>query len=987
MVINMTNQKTLILIDGHALAYRMFFALERTGMKTSNNLHTWAVYGFFRTIFDLLDKIQPDAIAVSFDCGRQTFRTEAYPEYKAHRQSMPDSLGEQLGLITEGVKALDIPIYSLEGYEADDVIGTIVREASELNHKSYILTGDRDAFQLVDKEGLVKVLIPQKGELIEYGRDKVFERMGVWPEQVVDLKALSGDTSDNIPGVKGIGDKTAIKLLEEFNTVDNLLENINNVKSKSQREKLEQDKEMAVKSKFLATIDRNVPIDFDFEHTHLTMPDVEKLADFLRKTEFFNFLRNMPTLLKPFNNGAEPVISKDTLALRKHSAPQPQKAQAQLSLFGIEEQAEEISETVETSEIIEQVEEFDDLEVETQIIDTQEALDKLISELEKHQIFSLDTETTSIDTLEAELVGISIGWNDRVKAENNRPLIDKSLKTKTQTAYIPVGHKEGQQLEIEEVLNKLKPLLEDKNKGKVLQNAKYEINILKNYNIKLNGIILDTMLASYVKNPTHKHGLKALAMSYLGFSMKEIEELIGKGKTAITMDLVNIKDAADYACADAFATLELGIFFAQNIAKEEEKVLYDIEIPLVTVLADMERNGVSIDTEYLNELATEIQGNLDVIEAKIYAIAGETFNVNSPKQVGDVLFEKMQLPAKGMTKTKTGYSTSAKVLELLAVDYPIAQLLLQQRHYSKIKSTYIDALPELISKKDNRIHTSYNQTVTTTGRLSSSNPNLQNIPIRTEIGNRIRAAFVPQDKEHFAILSADYSQIELRLLAHFSKDSALTEAFLHDIDVHTATASKVFDVPLEDVTKEMRRKAKAVNFGIIYGQTSYGLSEAIGITPKEAKEFILKYFETYPQIKEYMENVKAEAHEKGYVETMFGRKRYLGDELSSRNKMIREFAERAAINAPLQGTAADLVKLAMIKLGEELKKSDFKTKMILQVHDELVLEVPKNELKEIEALVKKCMELGQPLSVPLSVDIHCGTSWMEGSEDTMPVYE
>ena len=984
MVINMTNQKTLILIDGHALAYRMFFALERTGMKTSNNLHTWAVYGFFRTIFDLLNKIQPDAIAVSFDCGRQTFRTEVYPEYKANRQSMPDSLGEQLALITEGVKALDIPIYCLEGYEADDVIGTIVREASELNHKSYILTGDRDSFQLVDKDGLVKVLIPQKGELIEYDRDKVLERMGVWPEQVVDLKALSGDTSDNIPGVKGIGDKTAIKLLEEFQTVDNLLENINNVKSKSQREKLEQDREMAVKSKFLATIDKHVPIDFDFEHTHLTMPDVEQLADFLRKTEFFNFLKNLPSLLKPFNNGIEPVIPKEALVLKKHSTlAQPHSEQGQLSLFG--GSAPE-PETAATPEKVEETSDFEELEVGTQIIDTQESFEKLLSELEKHEVFSLDTETTSLDTLEAKLVGISIGWNDRVKLENKRLSIDKNIKTKTQTAYIPLGHKEGDQLELETVLSKLKPIFEDPTKGKVLQNAKYEINILKNYNIELKGIVLDTMVASYVKNPTHKHGLKALAMSYLKFNMQEIEELIGKGKTAITMDMVNIKEAADYACADALATLELGVFFAQNIAKEEESVLYDIEVPLVHVLADMERNGVSIDTKYLSELAEEIQGKLDTIEAEIYHLAGEKFNVNSPKQVGEILFEKLQLPAKGMTKTKTGYSTSAKVLEVLALEYPIAKLLLEQRHYSKIKSTYIDALPELISKKDNRIHTSYNQTVTTTGRLSSSNPNLQNIPIRTEIGNRIRAAFVPQDKENCVIMSADYSQIELRLLAHFSKDPALTEAFLHDIDVHTATASKVFEVGLEDVTKDMRRKAKAVNFGIIYGQTSYGLSEAIGITPKEAKEFILKYFETYPKIKEYMEHTKHLAHEKGYVETMYGRKRYLGDELSSRNKMIREFAERAAINAPLQGTAADLVKLAMIKLNNELQNSHYKSKMILQVHDELVLEVPKTELKEIKALIKECMELGQPLDVPLSIDIHCGSSWMESEEESVIIY-
>ena len=483
------------------------------------------------------------------------------------------------------------------------------------------------------------------------------------------------------------------------------------------------------------------------------------------------------------------------------------------------------------------------------------------------------------------------------------------------------------------------------------------------------------MIASYIKNPSYKHGLKQQSLSYLKHEMTSIEELIGKGKDAVTMDKVDIQKSSNYACDDAFATLELGKYYTNHIEKDQENVLYNIEIPLIPVLADMERIGISIDTEYLKNFAYEIQTVLNEIEGKIYGYAEEKFNINSPKQVADILFDKLGLASKAKTKTKTGFSTSAKVLESLSDEHPIVKLLLEQRHLSKLKSTYIDALPLLISPKDGRIHTSYNQTITTTGRLSSSNPNLQNIPIKTEIGNRIRAAFVPKDKENWVIFSADYSQIELRLLAHFSEDPALIDAFCQDKDVHTATASSVFGVSIDEVTKEMRRKAKAVNFGIIYGQSSYGLASSLGIAPSEAKLIIERYFQTYPKIKSYFDKIRSDAHEKGYVETMYGRKRYLGDELRSRNKAIREFAERAAINAPLQGTAADLIKISMIRLHKEL--SNFQSKMILQVHDELVLEIPKDELITVSEIVKTSMELDQPLIVPLVIDIASGPSWME----------
>jgi DNA polymerase-1 len=896
----MTDKKTLILIDGHALAYRMFFALERTGMKTSNNQPTWAIYGFFKALFDLLKHIKPDAIAVSFDCGRETFRLREYSEYKANRVSMPDSLKEQMELLFEGVRAFDIPIYQKPDFEADDVIGTLARRAAELGHNAFILTGDRDSFQLVDKEGRIKILIPTKGELVEYDRDKVFERMGVWPEQIADYKALSGDASDNIPGVKGIGDKTSVKLLGEFETLENVYQNLDKISSQSLKLKLETDKEMAFKSQFLATIDEHVPIEFDFEHTHLNMPDLQVLTDYLKKMEFFNFIKQLPFVLKSFGDAKTSVLENITVEVDEPLA-QPQ---GQLSLdFALKT-------------AVETIEREYSMDFDRQTISTKEQLDELIKTLKNSEVFSVDTETTSVDPYKAELVGISVGWGEKVSAKENK-LVSTDDST-TKTAYIPVGHLEGTQLELDVVLKEFKPLLESNEKYKVFQNAKYEIIVFNNYDIDINGILFDTMIASYVKDPTAKHGLKSQAFTHLKFQMKEIEELIGKGKSSITMDKVSIEDSSDYACADAFATLELAKFHQSTMDEAQQKLFYEIEMPLIKVLSAMEIAGVSLDTEYLSELSKELESTLKVIEDKIYVEAGMRFNINSPKQVGDILFEKMQIPAKIKTKSKEGYSTNAKVLEYLAKDYPIASLMLEQRHLSKIKSTYIDALPLLLSKKDNRLHTSFNQTITTTGRLSSSNPNLQNIPIRTEAGNKIRAAFVPQDKENSIILSADYSQIELRLLAHFSQDPNLLEAFRENIDIHTATASKVFEVPVDEVSKEMRRKAKAVNFGIIYGQTSYGLSESIGITPQEAKEFIEKYFQSYPKIKAYMVTLTAKAHQTGYAETMFGRKRYLGTDLSSRNRMIKEFAERAAVNAPLQGTAADLIKIAMIKLYNEL---------------------------------------------------------------------
>lgn len=978
--------KTLILIDGHALAYRCYFALERTRMKTTENIDTWAVYGFLKAIFDLLRHVKPDAIAVSFDKGRDTFRLKEFPAYKANRQSMPDSLREQLGLIIEGIKTLEIPIYQIAGYEADDVIGTITKKASDLGHKTLILTGDQDSFQLINAESGVSVLIPSKGELIEFNREKVHEKLGVWPEQITDYKGLSGDSSDNIPGVKGIGEKTAVKLLTEYGTIENVYEHLDEISSKSVKEKLENDREMAFKSKYLATICREVPIDFDFEHTHVTLPDVEKFSFFLKKMQFYSFIKQFSDILALFNNEENhkfAVIKEETSTYQPEKQinnPDSKFSQGQMQLnLGFTQFPKE--ETTDNADTERQKSKLSTTALlQSVIIDSEDKFEEFLKTIENASVFSFDTETTGLDVFSAKLVGVSFGWNPQISSKNNKIYANKDISGTTSTVYIPVGHKEGKSLNTDYVLKKLKPILESADNHKILQNAKYEINLLKSYNIDLNGVIMDTMIASYVKNPSFKHGLKSQAFGYLGYEMTTIEELIGKGKTAITMDDVPIEKAADYACWDAKSTLELGGFYSESFDASQEKLFYEIEEPLVPVIASIEKNGISIDTDYLKTLSNELNTNICELENKIYELAGEKFNINSPKQVGEVLFEKLNLPTKGVAKTQTGFSTNAKILESLAHVHPVVDLLLAQRHFSKLKSTYVDALPLLINPKTNRIHTSFNQTITTTGRLSSSNPNLQNIPIRSELGNRIRKAFVPQDKDNYVILSADYSQIELRLLAHVTEDEILVRAFKNNEDIHAQTASKVFGVPLEEVTKEMRRKAKAVNFGIIYGQTSYGLSESLGITPGEAKDIITKYFQTYPKIKQYMDETIHKAHNIGYVETLYGRKRFLKDDLSSRIKTIREFAERAAINAPLQGTAADLIKLAMIKLYEKLNKSNYKSKIILQVHDELVIEAHKDELDEITNLIKECMELEQPLIVPLVIDITYGPTWMETKE-------
>lgn len=951
----MGESKTLILIDGHALAFRQYFALERTNMQTKDGTPTWAVYGFFKAIFDLLknQKLAPDAIGVAFDVSHHTFRTEKYEDYKANREAMPDPMRIQMGLIFEGLKAFNIPIYTKEGFEADDVIGTISKKACELGHKVLILTGDQDSFQLIEKNGCVKVIIPSKGELIEYDWDRVYQKLGVYPDQVIDYKALRGDTSDNIPGIKGIGEKTAVKLLSEFQTVDNVLNNADKISGRAIREKIENGREQAELSKYLATIVRDVDVEFDFDKTNIELPDISSVTDFLRKMQFYAFLKNIEFILKSFDkSGNSVVIPNDSIV---DSGLNVTASNGQLGLFAQAVQSE-----------VNKV----DIDFDCKIItDTNDFAD-LVHLLSEQSVISVKLFADFNNAVNSKIYGFAFGINQGISYENGALNFDNM--SKSLVYYVPISHYFDKQLDINYVVENLKNVFETTSIKKVTHDLKIEANILHSLGIDFQGIIFDTMLASYIKDSNASSAFDIQCMEKINHILPSIVSENKKAKI-IDFDIDTVKNYVGDILASLF---ELSKYWCNTLDEKEYKLLQDIEIPLSKVLADMEYTGVSVDVEYLKSLTNELNTKLTDLEIKIFQIAGESFNLNSPKQVGQILFEKLELktPKK---RGKAKNSTSAEVLATLAEEHEIARLILEYRKYAKLKSTYTDALPELIDSKDNRIHTTFNQTITTTGRLSSSNPNLQNIPIRTEEGNKIRQAFIPQDRENYLIMSADYSQIELRLLAHVSGDANLINAFKSEIDVHTLTASKVFEVPVEEVTKDMRYKAKAVNFGIVYGQSKYGLAKALGISAAEAESFIDKYFLTYPRIKDYMNNMVALVEEQGYVETIFGRRRYLQSEINSPNAMIREFAKRAAINHPMQGSASDLIKLAMIDFANKLKENNLKSKMILQVHDELVVEVEKSELEKVKALVLEAMEQGQPLSVPLLVDINVGASWKE----------
>lgn len=950
----MNESKTLILIDGHALAFRQYYALERTNMRTSDGVPTWAVYGFFKAIFDLLknENLNPDAIAVAFDVSHKTFRTETYSDYKCNRSAMPDSMQAQMGLIYEGLRAFNIPIYTKEGFEADDVIGTISQKACELGHKVLILTGDQDAFQLVDKDGCVKVILPTKGELVEYNWDKIFDKLGVYPNQVIDYKGLRGDVSDCIPGVKGIGEKTAQKLLARYSTLDAILADCENIPEKAVREKICSGIEQAKMSQYLATIVRDLDVNFDFDSAKINLPDVSVVTEFLKKMQFYTFIKNINEILYSF----------DKIERTAPVKPDANSSDSMQLGFFAEAVNEEINKEFKC--------EFD----KKLITDSRDFSD-MLKELRSQSLIAFNIYADVKNAVDSKVIGFAFAYNKDIAADKHITFNDSGFITKT--FYIPINHSNiASQLRLDDVITGLKSLFENETIYKTTHNAKIAYNILRNLEILAEGVIFDTALASYVKDPQRNHELDVQSMEHLNHAIMPFAPFEKNKKKQISFSDAPVESIVNFSSDESFTILELTKYWINNLDKKELELTYDIEVPLTFVLADMEYNGVSVDEDYLHKLTISMNNQLAKIEGRIYEIAGGVFNINSPRQVGEVLFEKLGLKAK-KKRGKTNYSTNAAVLEELAEEYEIAQLILDYRKFAKLKSTYTEALPALIDRKDNRIHTTYNQTVTATGRLSSSNPNLQNIPVRTEEGNKIRNAFVSGNKENGLILSADYSQIELRLLAHITQDKHLLEAFNIGVDVHTLTASKVFDVPVEDVTKEMRYKSKAVNFGIIYGQSKYGLAKSLGISNADAETFIEKYFATYPRVKAYMEGTVLEAEEKGFVETIFGRKRYLATELSSSNGMIREFAKRAAINQPIQGTAADLMKIAMIDFSKKLKENNLKSKMIMQVHDELVVEVVKSELDVVTNLVKEAMELNQPLSVPLVVDVNVGESWKE----------
>ena len=991
----MSQEKTLVLVDGSALAFRSFYALFTSGLRKRDGTATWAVYGFFKALFDLVEKQKPDMIAVCFDMAEPTFRHKEYDEYKANRTEMPDDLAVQWPIIKEGVEAFSIPVYELAGWEADDIIGTIAKKAGSLGHKVTILTGDQDAFQLLDKD--IQVLMPGKMGLTVYGRNEVFEKLGVWPEQVIDYKGLCGDTSDNIPGVRGIGPKTAVQLLSRFETMENVYQHIDDVGSASVKKKLEEGRDSAFFSKGLATIRLNVPIEFDFEHCHLTPPDTSRVVKFFEWLESKAILKILPKVLERF--GVDPL---ETLALTQSPNAVPNaSAAAVVNPVGISTTSSAVAGGIGVSALAEsgasgaaaangsvsvlEKQVFGSgsepaslpgvnwTRPEPVLVRDKERLAWLEQELKDQKLISIDLETTGLDSLDTNIVGFAFAWIPGLSLNEFGELVEENKDFQVKTVYVPTGHFLEPQLDLDEVIAVLKPILENDQIGKIAQNGKFEMNVLSQFGIHMKPLAFDPMLASYVTNPDSKHGLKDQSENLLGYSMVRISELIGEGRKQITMDKVQVSQAAPYAADDARVALELTRYYAPQLDAEQREVLYKIDQPVSAVLAKMEQTGVKLDLPYLKKFSQELGVDLTRLEQEIYGFAGHSFNINSTQQLQKVLFEELKLPTKA--KTKSGYSTDASVLEALRDEHEIIAKLLDYRQLTKLRSTYVDALPKLVSAVDGRVHGEFNLTGTSTGRLSSSNPNLQNIPIRTEAGRRIRTAFIPSD-ENSVIISADYSQIELRLLAHMSQDATLMDAFHKDQDIHARTAMEIFEVPMEAVTSDMRRVGKTINFSLVYQQGAYSTAQDLGISMKEAQAFIDKYFSRYPQVRGFIASTLEDARETGYVKTIYGRKRYFRS-LNNRNDQERRAAERAAFNAPLQGSAADLMKLAMLELDKQLELRKLRAKLILQVHDELVLDVPESEKEDVMRIVVDAMTLNQPFSIPLKVDVRAGKTWMD----------
>jgi len=943
---------TLLLIDGHSQAYRAYFGMK-TPLSTSSGELTAAVYGFARKLLSVLKEVKPDYVAVAFDLG-DTWRHEEFPEYKGTRERMPDDLRAQITRIQEMLAAFNIPIITYENYEADDVLGTLARQAAEEGQDVLILTGDRDMFQLVDDR--VKILYTSgrpNPRTKAYGPEEVRARYGLTPQQFIDLKALTGDSSDNIPGIPGVGDKTASKFLLKYGTLDGVYEHVDEIRGPKTQQNVIDAKEQVMLNKRLVTIVTDLDIEYDAESCRLQDFDRDKIVALFNELEFHSLIKDLPA-------------SGDEADAAAMDAAAP--ASGQMSLFGDSPASQGAPKAAPP---------LPDPTVTYETVQDEAALNRLVATLRDADRISFDVETTSTDAMQAKLVGLGVCW------------------TAGQAAYIPVGHvatedDERSQLPWESVRAALQPMFADVSIPKLAHNGKYDQTVCVRYGLDVKGVIHDTMIMAFVLDPSSRSlGLKAQAMSELGWRMVELSDLIGSGRKQITMDKVAIDLAAPYCCADTDATIRLFDILAPRLKEAEMWELYrTIELPLLPVLTDMEMAGILLDTEFLGEMSERLTLRLAELTTELYKLVGHEFNLRSTQQLSDVLFEEMGFPTKGLKKTKSGrYSTAVSTLEKLAAradqlssaQQKVIELIFEQRQLEKLRGTYVDALPTLVNPQTGRVHTSFNQTGAVTGRMSSSNPNLQNIPIRTDLGREIRRAFIAP--EGWTLISADYSQVELRVLAHMANETELIQAFLADQDIHAATAAKLFGVPIDEVDRHQRGVAKTINFATVYGSSAFGISSRTEMTPKEAQGFLDQYFETYPAINTYIADTIEQAANRGYVETLLGRKRFFPELQNPRlPHNQRQSLERAAINAPIQGTAADIMKLAMIHLHARLQQGDYRTRMLLQVHDELVLEAPADELERAVKLVREVMESAYNLGIPLKVDVEVGPNWYNMSE-------
>ncbi|TDD96561.1 DNA polymerase I [Flavobacterium cellulosilyticum] len=944
----MSAQKRLFLLDAYALIFRGYYAFIKNPRINSKGMDTSAIMGFMNSLMDVIKREKPDHLAVAFDNGGSKLRNEIFPEYKAHRDATPEAIKIALPYIQELLKAMHIPIIEVKGYEADDLIGTIAKQAEKQNYKVFMVTPDKDFAQLVS-ENIFMYKPARMGNGIEiWGIPEVLAKFEIErPDQVIDFLGMMGDAADNIPGLPGVGEVTAKKFLKEYGTMENLLANTDKLKGKM-KENIEANKEKGILSKTLATIILDCPVVFDETDYELSTPDIEKTDALFNELEFRRMAEQFDTIFKK-GGTTTTNTSEDEAKLYKKTQP---KNEEQFDLFGSAISEDNTEETHHQFYAT-----IDNTAHSYQIIQGDLGVKLLLQNLQNQTSVCFDTETISLDALHAELVGISFSFE------------------KGKGFYVPFP--ENQQ-EAQVLIDKFIPFFENDNIEKIGQNLKYDLKILNNYNIKVKGKLFDTMIAHYLINPDMRHNMDILSETYLKYSPKPIEDLIGKkGKNQKSMRDVALEEIKEYAAEDADITLQLQEHFTLELDKTETKKLFEeIEIPLIPVLAAMETEGINLDVPFLNSMSKEMAVESNALEQKIYETAGEKFNLASPKQLGDILFDKLKIGGPKQKKTKTGqYATGEEILSYLEKDNPIVKDILEWRQMVKLQSTYIDALPNQVDAKTGRVHTDYMQTVAATGRLSSNNPNLQNIPIRTERGRLIRKAFIARDENH-TLVSADYSQIELRIIAALSGEENMIAAFKNHEDIHRSTASKVFNVPLEEVTREQRSNAKTVNFGIIYGVSAFGLSNQTDLSRKEAAELIEAYYTSYPKLKSYMSDQVDFAREKGYVQTVLGRRRYLKD-INSANAMVRSGAERNAVNAPIQGSAADIIKIAMINIHKKLVSENWKSKMLLQVHDELVFDVHNSELEKIQPMIKHEMENAFIMDIPLDVEIGMGKNWLE----------